>query len=224
MRRRVPGVRFSDEPCSVWRVPLKPDRTKPACRRYCSTCSLVSASVYEWLSAIELSSQPATSQIRQLSPVPFIAAVGTTDPHFATAYLEGSARHLPGPPRTSCLAAFNIMSATKNPDGIESTAINITSQEYMTPLTLCNVNGSSSFTSIEGEPFSPAELAAIFALSKAQATTQAEISANHPGDVISCAIASVSTVSQSIWLPSHPRTPRLELYTGYRGGHKRRRG
>jgi len=87
------------------------------------------------------------------------------------------------------------MRATQNPDEIDGNAINITSQEFTTPLALYNANGSSSFTSIEGEPFSPAELAAIFALSKAQATMQAGMSANHSGDSISHAITSGSTVS-----------------------------
>lgn len=77
------------------------------------------------------------------------------------------------------------MRAGQNPDGIESSAINIKSQDFTTPLTLYDVNGGSSLTSIEGEPFSPAELAAIFALSKAQATMQASISARHSGDVLS---------------------------------------
>ena len=183
-RRRVSKVRFLNEPCSVWRVPLKPDHTKPACRRCCSACSSVSTSVYEWLSAIELSSQPATPKIKQLSTVPFIAAAGTIDAHFAAVYLEEIAQHLPEPPRTSCLAALNIMRAAQNPDGIDCTAINITSQDFTTPLTLYNVNGGSPLTNIEGEPFSPAELAAIFALSKAQATMQAEMSASCSGDVI----------------------------------------
>jgi hypothetical protein len=77
------------------------------------------------------------------------------------------------------------MRANQNPDEIDSTAINITSQDFTTPLALYNVNGISSLTSIEGEPFSPAELAAIFALSKAQATMQAGMSENRLGDVIS---------------------------------------
>ena len=77
------------------------------------------------------------------------------------------------------------MRAGQNPDGIDSSAINIKSQDFTTPLTPYDVNGSSSLTSIEGEPFSPAELAAIFALSKAQATMQAEMGTRHSGDVFS---------------------------------------
>lgn len=83
------------------------------------------------------------------------------------------------------------MRSHQNPDGIDGTAINIASQDFTTPFTLYNVNGGSSLTSIEGEPFSPAELAAIFALSKAQATMQAGMNANHSGDVISYAMTFV---------------------------------
>jgi hypothetical protein len=95
------------------------------------------------------------------------------------------------------------MRANQNPDGIGSTAINIAPQEFTTPLTLHNVNGSSSFISFEGEPFSPAELAAIFALSKAQATMQTGMIASHSGNVISYAISLPAAVSQTSRPPSH---------------------
>ena len=176
---------FSNEPCSVWRVPLKPDHAKPPCRGCYSASSSVSTSVYEWLSAIGLSSQPATPKIQPNINSSFHRHRCTTDPRFLAVYLEERVQQLSEPLRTSCLSALKIMRANQNPDGIDSTAINIISQDFTTPLTLYNVNESSSLTSIEGEPFSPAELAAIFALSKAQATMQAAMNSKHSGDVVS---------------------------------------
>jgi hypothetical protein len=170
--------------------------------------------VYEWLSAIELSSQPVTPKIQAIINSSFHRHLCTTNPNFPAVDLEEKVQQLPEPLRTSCLGAREIMRAGQNPDGIDSSAINVKSQDFTTPLTLYNVNGSSPLTSIEGEPFSPAELAAIFALSKAQATMQAAMSASHSGDVISYEIASASTVSQTIWSPSHLRNRKPHTYTG----------
>lgn len=137
-----------------------------------------------------------------------------TSSKFLAVYLEERVQQLPEPLRTSCLGALKIMRASQNPNGIDGNAISIKSQDFTTPLTLYNVNGNSPLTSIEGEPFSPAELAAIFALSKAQATMQAAMSARHSGEVISYEIASAATVSQTIWSPSHLRNPQPSTYTG----------
>ena len=184
-RRRVHRMMFSNEPCSVWRVPLELDHAKPSCRRCYSASSSVLTSVYEWLSAIELSSRPATPKIQAIINSSFHRHRYTTDPNFPAVYLEEKVQRLPESLSTSCLGALKIMRANQNPDGIDSTAINTKSQDFTTPLTLYHVNGSSSLTNIEGEPFSPAELAAIFALSKAQATVQAAMNSNHSGDVTS---------------------------------------
>jgi hypothetical protein len=115
----------------------------------------------------------------------FITIVGIIDPRFTAVYLKEIAQHLPKPLRTNCLGALKVMRASQNPDAIDSTSFNIASQVPTTPLTLHQVYGTSSFASVEGEPFSPAELAAIFALSKAQATMQAGMSADHPGNIVS---------------------------------------
>ncbi len=143
-RRRVHRMMFSNEPCSVWRVPLKPDHTKPPCRRCYPASSSVLTSVYEWLSAIELSSQPATPKILANINSSFHRHRCTTDPIFPVVYLEERDQQLPESLRTICLSALKIMRADQNPDGIDSTAINIKSQDFTTPLTLYHVNGSSS--------------------------------------------------------------------------------
>ena len=81
-RRRVHRMMFSNQLCSVWLVALKPDHAKPSCRRWYSACSSLSTSVYEWLSAIDLSSQPAPPKIQQLPTVPFIVTFAPQTPIF----------------------------------------------------------------------------------------------------------------------------------------------
>ena len=166
--------------------------------------------MYEWLSAIGLSSQPATPKIRPNINSSFHRHRCTTDPIFLAVYLEETVQQLSEPLRTSCLSPLKIMRANQNPDGIDSTAINITSQDFTTPLTLYNDTERSSLTSIEGEPFSPAELAAIFALSKAQATMQAAMNTKHSGDVISYGITSFLKLfgyPATYGTPNHKHTP-----------------